>query len=255
MLRKIVVRLFLGGVAVVGLVFVGLSVCGYLAFQEPGFYAALENQSYTDADRQAANDAMRQSDEEFRRWRELSLARQQTKPIGLNQVVNVPNVPEKVAYNPEQDVYSVRITQQQLNAQLSAGNKSGNQSVGVPRISIQQDRIDLGMQVEASDTSCVISASLKPMMTETGDLRFEIVSAHIGQLPIPLKTIAKYLPANAVQSDHQMTLNLAAATPYIDLHLSQTQQKAARVKSIECQEGLICFEFLPPLVEQPGAGS
>ena len=90
---------------------------------------------------------------------------------------------------------------------------------------------------------------LKPTLTSEGRLRLDLVTARIGQLPLPLRLL-RWLPRDISRSGGDVELDLTAPTPHMRLNLSGNGSKFPSVKSIKCVDGEITIEFFAPVVRR-----
>ena len=246
------VRGVLACLALVGMLVAAVAFACYLAFETPAFYTELSAKQYTDADRDATELWFRQHEAKLNQWVAKSLARQREAILaGKPQVAERPRV-LPATYDPDKDVYALHITQQQINEQLASAKYRKTGDMQEPRVMISEGHLVFGCQMVNKDFSCVVSTSLTPSLNEQGDLQLSIHSASIGQLPLPIKTIAKHLPPNLVQPNADLSLDLTAEVPTVTFRVNKgAGDYPARTKSIQCREGELVIEFLPPLLKVP----
>lgn len=246
MLRKLLFRLFLIAFILTGTVVATVCVAGYLALQQPGFYAELRAQEFAPAEQKTSELAFRAMEQDFKRWVEGSLRQQaqQANPMAANPLALVGLQPK---YDPTQDTHTVRVTAQQLNAQLASTSRRGDWRN--PRVRIAKDRVGVAFEVATPELSCVVAGELKPTITDDGRLRLDLLSARIGQLPLPLNTILGCLPRDIVLEDDEVELNLAPPSPHMSFKLANQREQTPRVKSIQCTEGQIAVEFAAPILK------
>jgi hypothetical protein len=253
MIRKFVIRLFFGCLALVGLVLTAATVVGWLAFQQPAFYAERRAQTFAPADEAKAERLLEQAEQDAQRWLHASLARQQAQ----QSKTDPPPVPQFAAwgapYDPAQDVHTFRITEEQLNALLASDRHGLSKPLKNARIRIEQDRIELGVELQATAVDAVVSVVLEPTMTNVGGLRLGIQAARIGKLPIPFNAILGWWPRDIVYTDRQFDLDLTPPAPHLTLKLPQTAKGSPTIKSIHCTAGEIAVELLPPVLDPPPA--
>ncbi|WP_425396336.1 hypothetical protein [Aeoliella sp.] len=249
MLRKLILRFFLACFAMVGLVITTVVVAGYFALQQPSYYAQLRAVAYSPAEQSAAELSMRQTEANVKRWLQSSIARQQAASA------DEPSVMQLLAgagapYDPTTDTHEVHLTQAQFNAHLASNKASRSGDWRNPRIRFGEDRIDLAFEVASDEFSCVPSISLEPSLTDDGKLRLGIVSAHIGQLPLPMKTILTNLPSEMTRpaASGDVELDLSAETPCVIVNLPTADSKSPTVSALTCREGELVVELLPPVV-------
>jgi len=244
MLKRIVVRLLLVFVAVIGMAITGACIVAFLAVQQPSYYAELRTAKLTPAEQADAEAQWEQTKQAFETWMARSKALQKARPAEQRAFDDLLHAMGG-AYDPAQDVHIVRLTERQLNAQLASDDLVPGGELQQPRIRLQQDRIDIACQFVTPDVQCVLSAGFKPSLANE-KLRLELVSLHVGRLPLPFKTIASWFPPDAVLSDRKMELNLAGPTPHLTVKLGQPEADAPRVKSIECHDGEVAITFVAP---------
>ncbi|MCO6045045.1 YpmS family protein [Aeoliella sp. ICT_H6.2] len=248
MIRKAILRLLLASVAIAVVVVTAIMVAGYLALQQPGYYAALRAVELQPADQAAAELYWRQTAADYERWMQNSIARQQA---ALKQTPDAPAeaAPLRMPYNPATDTHEVRFTQRQLNAQLAGSKATQSGDWRNPRVRIGHDCIDVAFEVTSDEVTCFPSIALRPAIDADGNLRLEIVSAQIGQLPLPMKTILRNLPEEiGRKASRDVQLDLTSPSPSVTVNLPSTGKDSPTVKSLTCQEGEMVVEFLPPVI-------
>ncbi len=255
MFRKLFIRLFLLCVCFTGMVVFALAIAGYLALQEPAYYADLRTKEFSKSDQLAVEVALKQIEYEFEHWCERSLAQQQmqrSKPenslsVGIGGFVS--------GYDPAQDTHTIKVTQHQINTALASTKSSRSGDWRNPRIRFGTDRVEFAVEIASGDFRCVLSAELKPSVMADGRLRLDLLAAHVGQLPLPINTIIQWLPHDDVYADDGMELNLSGATPHVCWTLPIGNSKRPSVKSIQCRSGEVAIEMLAPVlpIEQAAA--
>jgi hypothetical protein len=256
MFRKLFVRLFLCCVALVGILVVSLCIAGYLALQQPAFYADRLAQQFSNSDQMAANASFQRVEQDLRRWTDRSVALQRAHSLSDStkranaslEALPLESLPGD--YDPTQDTHSISFSEKQINAQFASQKVSRTGEWQNPRVRIGSDRIDFGFEFVTSRASCVLSAELKPTLTSDGKLRLDLLSTRVGRLPIPLGTILRCLPRNICNLGSGAELNLTGSTPSICLNLPDNGGKSPAVKSIKCTEGEITIEFFAPVVNR-----
>ncbi len=219
MVRRLVVRLVLCCVAIVGLLVAAGSFAGYLALRQPAFYADSLAVSYSPADQSAATQYLERCHGDVKRWIALSIAKQRVLQSGNGTAGAAAAGPVGGQYDPLSDSHHFRVTEQQINALLAAKKSGLDPSVRNPRICIGQDCIELGFGVQTSKAEGVLSAVLEPTVTDAGDLRLDIQRARIGMLPLPLQTILQWLPHEVAYSGPDLDLNLTPSDPHLVVKL------------------------------------
>ncbi len=114
------------------------------------------------------------------------------------------------------------------------------------RVRVLANRVQLAAQVVTSYATCVASATFEPSLTPERDLRFDMVSANIGRLPLPIGTLLKYLPQPVQFKSREAQLNLSSPTPYMVFNLPGQGDGKPKLQSLNLAEGQITLEFLPP---------
>lgn len=233
MIRKLIVRTFFVGVALVCLAVVSGLVAGYLAFQQPEFYAALRSQ---EVDAQS-EDQLKQQAEDLEEWIKNSLAAQHAQSSGKA---------DAQVYDPARDTHTVQVTEQQLNG-LLVSRRSGAGDMQHPRVCLEEDSVRLGAEFVIDGTKLVVSAAVKPAVGDDGRLRFEIQSGHVGRLRLPLNTLLSLMDSNVKQLSNDLELQANGSTP--TLILSQTTgPKAPKVQTVECHDGQLAVTFRAPVL-------
>ncbi len=225
---------------------VSVCIAGYLALQEPAFYSDLRAQQFSEGDQLAAKMFFQQMEKDLRLWRDRSLARQGERLS--DSTTPAAAIPDAFVgeCDPTQDTHSISITERQINALLASDKASVRGEWQNPRIRIRQDHVDFAFEFATSKARCVFSAELKPTLSSEGRLHLDLVAVRIGKLPLPLRTIMRWVPRDVHYSGSDMEVDLTAATPHICLNLSDNNPESPSVKSIKCMESEVTIEFLVP---------
>lgn len=247
MLRNLFVRLFRCFVVLIGIAILSVCIAGYFAFQQPAFYADLRAQKFSQRDALAVKTSFQRMELDLKLWSERSISLQRAQRSATATPKRAIPGASRSKYDPTQDTHSITITEQQLNAQLASGKTKISRELRNPRVRIAPDHIDLGIEFVTPKASCVLSTKLKLAPISQGRLRLEIVSARIGQLPLPLNTILRCLPREVIHSGGDLELNLTSPTPHLCLNVSGQGPTAPAVKSIKCLDGEMTIEFLAPV--------
>lgn len=252
MLRRLFVRIVRGCVAVAALMLMTGALVSYLALRQPAWYAELRMQTLSAADQAAAKQAIEAAQVAAQRWLEQSLVKQHAR---LLDVASSPagTPPSAALYDPQQDVHTVRFTQQQLNAMLAEDGFGFREPLRNPRVRVDHDGIELAIEVAIPSAPAILSAVVGPSSLAGGDLRLDIRSARVGTLALPLETILRCLPRPVVYSNGELHVDLTPPTPHLTLRLSKSDTRSPTIKSIRCLPGELIVELLPPLLEQPPA--
>jgi hypothetical protein len=72
------------------------------------------------------------------------------------------------------------------------------------------------------------------------------MAVRIGDLPLPLSTILRWLPGDVHYSGSDIEVDVTAPTRHICLNLSDNNSESPSVKSIKCMEREVTIEFLAP---------
>jgi hypothetical protein len=246
MLRKFLIRLFLCVVALMSAAFLSVCIAGYLAFRQPGFYADLRAQEFTAKDQMETKTAFQLMESEFRQWKGRSVALQRTQKSPSEAVLH--RITGLKEYDPQQDTHSITITEKQINTQLAAAESQSNRPLQNVRMRIDQDRLSLACEFVTSKASCVLSVETAPTLTSEGRLQLDLLSARIGSLRLPMKTLLHWLPLDARDLGSNMRLDLAGPTPCIRLDASTDDPEAPSIRSLTCSEGKLTVEFLAPVL-------
>jgi hypothetical protein len=157
-------------------------------------------------------------------------------------------------------VHTFRATEQQLNALLASQQRGLGDGLQNARVRLGDDVIELGAELgvalgggaKTSSRSFVLSVVLQPTLTADGTLRLDIQSARAGRLPIPLRTILRWLPRPVVLTAQDATLDLNPQSPHLAVKLPRSGPDSPAIKSIRCAAGEIVVELAPPVLELPG---
>lgn len=248
MIRKLFLRLFLFCAALMGLAVLSIVVAGLLALRQPPFYAALRAQQFSDSDRLAAETFFEHAESDLKQWEHRSIALQRGKSSATSPIAMLD--PSSKAYHPHQDTHSITISEKHINAQLASVGSMSNRQFQHPRIQMKQDRISLACELVTSKVTCILSVDLQPVLTSDQNLRVDLVSVQIGQLPLPLKTIVSWLPQDDIKLGNDLKLDLTDPTPHFFLDIADHHSQTPSIKSIACSEGEITIEFSAPILER-----
>lgn len=246
MFRRLCVRLFLCCVAFVGLLVVSVCLAGFLATREPGFYVELKSEEFTSTEQKLAEVNMRLLEKQFEGWtaRSLSLQRQSAQPGQVGVLAALQG-----EYDPAKDTHVVRIAERQLNAMLSSTEAQTRGDWQKPRVRIVDDRIDVACEIVSKELSCVVSASVRPTMTEDGKLQLDLISAQVGKLPLPLSTLWSWLREMDIK-EGEVEIDRTSTRPRLHWKLAQRDAESPSVNTIECRAGELAIEFRAPVLKQ-----
>jgi hypothetical protein len=248
MLRKFIVRMFLCFAALMCAALLSICIAGYLAFRQPGFYADLRAQEFSASDQAKVKADFQLMESEFLRWRQQSVAFQRTHASPSEAILRrVTSLPE---YDPQHDTHSVTITERQINAQLTAAEGQSKHPLRNVRMRLGQNGISMACELVTSKASCVLSVDVVPTLTAEGGMQLDLLSARIGSLRLPMKTLLHWLPLNARDLGSNMRLDLTGPTPCICLDTPTVDPEAPSIRSVTCSEGKITVEFLAPVLKQ-----
>jgi uncharacterized protein YpmS len=255
MIRKLILRLFLFCVALMGLAVLSIVVAGLLALRQPPFYAALRAQQFSDSDRLAAETFFEHAESSLKQWERRSIALQRRESSAKSTIAIAMLDPSSKTYHPQQDTHSITISEKHINAQLASVGSMSSRQFQHPRIQMKQDRISLACELVTSKITCILSADLQPALTSDQNLRVDLVSVQIGQLPLPLKTIVSWLPQDDIKLGNDLTLDLTDPTPHFVLDIADHHSQTPSIKSIACSEGEITIEFSAPILKRQPSDS
>ena len=245
MFRKLILRLVMMTVVIKAVAVIALAVMGYLAWQEPAYYATLRSQVFLPADEQALETNLKFIERDLAVWTHASLERQRRQsnalPAGLQQADE--------AYDPRADVKSITVTQDQLNAMFASSSATKQGDWRNPRIRLEQDQLDFAFEIVAQQFRLVFSVELQPSLEPDGRLRFDLLSARVGKLPLPVQTVLQWLPLEPSYRDKNMELFLTGTTPHVLVAPPELGKDTPTVQSIQLVRGKLIVELLPPIVE------
>ncbi|MCU0880957.1 MAG: hypothetical protein MUF06_24580, partial [Pirellulaceae bacterium] len=222
-------------------------IAGYLAFQPPVFYADLRAQQYSASEQMAAEAFFERLERDLQRWTDRSVALQRGQLS--NTSVKTPLNAWLSDYDPTQDTHSVTVTEKHVNVQLASGEVIASRHWQNPRVHMRKDCLSLAVEVVTSRATCVLSLDLKPTLTPERRLHLDLVSARIGQLPLPLRSFLRWLPREVHHVGSGMELDLTAPTPHFSLDVSDSDPESPIAKSIQCSDGEVTIEFLAPVLK------
>lgn len=235
MIRKIIVRTFFVSAAVMCLVVASGLLAGYLAFQQPGFYATLRSQN---VDLESENE-LKQQASDLQQWVRNSLTTQRMQ--GVN---------DAEAYDPANDTHTIQLSERHLNAFL-VSRDTGAGGMQHPRICLEQDSVRLGAEFDFDNTKLVFSAAVKPVVAANGRLHFEVQSGHVGRLRIPLNTLLSLMDSNVKQLSNGVELQINGGNPTFILN-PRFGPNAPKIQSIDCQNGQLAVTFQAPISPEAG---
>lgn len=223
MFFKTVLRLIRVACFGFGLLFASLCFAGYLAMQQPAFYAESLERRPTEAEIEAATTRLEAERARYVRWRSELLS---DRPLAVAPAV-----------------HEVRFTDAQLNALLASETKQvGEVGFEEPRLRIAPGRLELACGVKTSAGRCVFSAALAPALTPEGVLTLGVESARVGNLPLPLGTLLGWLPRERRRVSGKLELDLTGPQPRFALDLSD-EGKEFLAQSVECGDGEFVVRF------------
>ncbi len=244
MIRKIVLRLLLAGALLGAGVITLVTVVGLLAVSQPAFYSDLRAQSYTPAEQQDAENSLNQTMASLDRWLHTSIAIQKAKMRNNSSVMEQLLVS---SYQPLDDTYTVRLTDKQLNAYLSTKQQGLPKQLHHFCIQFNDQHTNVGFELHNGGPVLTISASLNFVTEANGNLRIELLGGRLGRLPIPLQTIARWLPNEVTHaSDRKLEFDLTATPPRVTLKLTQSKEASPRINSVQQVNGTLVVEFQAP---------
>jgi hypothetical protein len=267
MFKRIVIRMVRVGLTLVGVILTATLVAGYLALSEPAFYVERRTAADSPAELAAAKAHLEQSRAAAVEWLTASASRQQAQRAGAPAPAPFSGALPGAdlgafdgPYDPTRDVHTFRATEQQLNALLASQQRGTSDDLQNVRVRLGDDVIELGAELgvalgggaKNSSRSLVLSVVLQPTLTADGTLRLDIQSARAGRLPIPLRTILRWLPRPVVLSAQDATLDLNPQAPHLAVKLPRSGPDSPTIKSIRCAAGEIVVELAPPVLELPG---
>ncbi len=246
MLRKLIIRTFLVCAALVGVCILGVTIAGFLAFQQPAFYAELLEQDGADA---AITADIEEKARDFEEWAMKSVALSNSRA----------HVESGGPTNPQNDItgsetYLFDVSESQLNA-LFTSDRFRAGDLRNPRVQILDQQLRLGAQIHLGDSTLVFSADLKPKITPKGALQLEIMNSHLGSLPFPLHTLLSAVSQHGKLPDSKFQLDLSGATPVLTLNISKRGPNSPSVKSVQCSDGNLAIEFQAPISSRPESAS
>lgn len=234
--------------AIVTLVLTAVAIGCYLAVQPPAFYTELRTQSFTPAEVSAANLRSRLSQAAIDRWIDESLARQAAAGSRSSTLAEQAPTAATSAYDPQQDVRTVRFSEQQINSQLASTGGNTARKMQDARVKLSPDRLEFGIEFKEASTTVVLSCMLAPSVTDDGHLRLDVVATRVGKLTLPLRTILRFVPQHIAQSTNEMDIDLNPTDPHFTLKSTGRGSRSPRIKSVRCEEGELVVELLPPVL-------
>lgn len=244
--RKLVVRLFLCSLAFSSVVLLVACVAGYLATEQPTFYAELLSDKIPASEQQSAQLFVQMKERELKLWSDRAIARQQVQLSKLGAEAEA--VGEAPAYDPANDTHTLVVTERQINAILASAPSKPKDDWQNPRFRIRQDHVDFAFEVVSVKFRCVLSVELKPSLMTDGRLRLDLVGAKVGRLPLPLATILNWLPRDVNPTSRHMQFHLHSPTPYVVLNLPTEGPKSPQIAAIRCSNGTLAIDFAAPVI-------
>ena len=245
MIRKILVRLFLGG-CVLFVIFVStVAACIWLAWQEPSFYSVLRQQQFSENERDRAEQQLKAELESIER---LTITSQQMKlsadSNGSFREATKSAFDLKTLNTEPQQLFHVQ--QDDLNAILSSRKYSGKDIKDL-RAEISPDRIRLVGEVSVSDSSAmVLSIDFRINIVQGNRLKLEITGGQVGRLPIPLRWLLQNLPADVLPSARDVDFRFSDPKPHLLINTVKNSKTTPVLSAIQTSEGKITLCFRSP---------
>lgn len=256
MIRKLILRCLLLGFVFLVVVVTAACFTGYYAIQQPEFYTTLRDEKPSEYEQKMTTLYFKQTVHELEQWTARSIARQQGQPTAsVASPLAYLTSAFQGEYNPREDVRAITITEKQINTLIASQKATSQGDWRNPRLRFQQDHVDFAFEIVTQEISCVMSASLKPTLTDDGRLRFDLLGARVGKVPLPLGLMLSYLPDEVNVANEDMELHLTASTPHVYFNLPVTSAEVPSVAALECTDGAISLELLPPVVEAVNVAS
>ncbi|MEL6110483.1 MAG: hypothetical protein AAFU85_31125, partial [Planctomycetota bacterium] len=127
------------------------------------------------------------------------------------------------------------VTQDRMNAWLSLSDQQGNELERV-RVRMLQDRIRVAAELPA--LGGVISCDFR-LTGDQDQLRLELLGARIGRLPVPIATLLRWLPDDAIPSDGKTQVSLDSDPPLLLWDLIDAPDVRPIVHKIESVDGAV----------------
>ena len=238
MMRKLLRRFLVASVLFAGFVILCVVTTALLVMQTPGFYSERLNATSSAEKQAAAKSHWEQTVRTHKQWLANSISRQRTQVFEKD--------PRKKRYEPSEDIHIVRITEEDINTLISSSQTRSQGAISEPRFQFRDGEAAVAFQLKSSRFHCVVSSVLRPKFTDDGRLQLDILSARIGQLPIPLETLIRCSPKELRHQDGTLEIDLTLPTPHIALNLWKHQTHIAPPKSVHCLDGEIVIQFVAP---------
>ncbi len=232
MIRRVLRRCLIAGAIVTGLVVVTVVIAGFLALRTPGFYAERLESPLSLAEQAAAKAHWQHVTQSYDQWLAHSVTMQRTDAAN--------------EYDPSQDRHVLRVTESHINALVASNKFPTRGAVQNPRFRINDDQTEVAFQLVSENVTCVVSAVLKPTLRTDGRLQLDILSARVGQLPIPLRTLIKCSPGEIKHTQGGMELDFTLPSPHITLKVFNRVGQSAKPKAVHCMDGELLVEFVAP---------
>lgn len=244
MFRKLIIRLVLMTIGINSVAVLALGVMGYLALQEPAYYAKLRGQNFLETDASALETNLKLIERDLAFWTQTSLERQRRQSSALPAELQQADE----AYDPRADVKSITLTQDQLNTMLASSSATKQGDWRNPRIRLEKDRLNFAFEFAAQQFHLVLSVELQPSLEQDGRWRFDLLSARVGRLRLPIQTVLQWLPLEPSYRDKNMELILTGTTPHVLVAPPVLGKDSPTVQSIQVVKGKLIVELLPPIL-------
>lgn len=229
MFRKIVIRLVATFIILMLLAIGTIGTVVAMALMRPSDYATICEHDFSAAEQAEANEWFEDSVASTEQWLRESIGNQQL---------------QNAAAPAEQRV--IRVTQDRMNAWLSLSDGKNNDFERV-RVRMLEDRIRVAGEVPGFGG--VLSGDFR-LAGNQDQLRLELLGAKVGRLPIPIASLLKMLPDDAVPSDEKMRVSLDSNPPHVLWKITDAPDLRPIIQSIHLGDEAIEISIQAPEVSR-----
>lgn len=245
MIRKVIVRLFLGSFLLGLSLILLLGVCVWLATVQPSFHSELAQVTCDPADQEQ----LKLDLEELQQLTMLATQLEQLPPeqsTALNKTIRSSFETKLEDLKDRKFIDSsghLVFSQLRINQALAEHTGAVGDLQNV-RVKLTDGQITLGGEIKTREYGDFYpSIDLRPTLTDDGRLKLELLSGHIGLLPIPISFIAHRLPDNMKRERGNLELHTDAEPPYCIFKTPKNDADRNIIKQVHCSDGQIKLEL------------
>lgn len=155
----------------------------------------------------------------------------------------------------EEDPWTLRIRQEQINAWLSARlpawiaheqNTTWPDQLGTPQVRIDENRMLLALPIGPPDSRRVVVAQIDPKITKTQGLTLKLTAVRFGRLSVPgnpvavmIDTIKRFGGDQVDEAALDSISDLLSGRRGIDPVLNLQDGRRVEIMSLSCRDGMV----------------